>query len=99
MKKVFIRVGDSVSKEAAEKHMQSLGYSWRHVVSFTKFPEHVLNSLIGFTGHEDGQLCWFDEHIDSSLKWNSEECQEIFMPTNKNTQQSVNPDKIGKYKV
>ena len=87
MKKVFIRVSDSVSKEAAEKHMQSLGYSWRHIgKSYTEFPEHVINSLIGFVGHPDGDLTWFKEDI----KWNSEECQEIFMPTNKHKHKHYN---------
>lgn len=87
MKKVFIRVGDSVSKEAAEKHMQSLGYNWKPgVKSYTEIPNYA-QSLLGFTGRRDGELRWFNHLF--YLENNIDEWEEIFMPTNKHKHYSL----------
>jgi len=85
MKKVFIRIADSVSKTDAEKHMQSMGYYWDYFSSYTEFPEHIINSLLGFAGHENGALSWFKE----DTQWNPKEYQEVFLPTNKHKHYSL----------
>lgn len=81
MKKVFIRVTESVSIDAAEKHMQSIGYNWKYIKSYTEFNEDTISSLLGFTGHADGELCWFDHQF--YLENKIEEWEEIFLNTNK----------------
>jgi len=81
MKKVFIRVSDTVSMEAAEKHMQSIGYNWKHgVQSYTEIPNYA-QSLLGFTGRKDGELRGFSHQF--YLENKIEEWEEISLNTNK----------------